>query len=352
MGVDDAPSRATPQTASSTVWVTDSVMPSVVVSVRSPQPVSRGATVVDRLWLQTWLTESFRQDRAVFRLRTEQTHLTFRLPSGASPTDVRAEVDGSEAEHRALVGDRIDVDVARASADGWHQVVIESNAPCEGALGLTAELDPVRLDDNPQLRQVYWELHVPSQHHLLGHSGGFHDESIWGWRGLGWTRGSVLTPSDLATWSGGGSGWEAASTRNRYLFSSFGDLPVLRLHTIRRSLLVLTAAGLAMGAGLLWIRFPALRCASVVYGLMVALMGLAIAFPGPAILTAQAAAVGVVLAVLAALLERRRRADLETAEQDAVVQLPSMMSQTYGQPAAPTGSSATTKIAAPGALRE
>jgi hypothetical protein len=91
---------------------------------------------------------------------------------------------------------------------------------------------------------------------------------------------------------------------NQYLFSSLGTIGRCELQTATRSLIVLTASGVALVLGLFLIYVPATHHPVVLLVLAVALVGVVTIYPGPALLLAQAASLGVGLTFLAALLQR------------------------------------------------
>jgi hypothetical protein len=93
------------------------------------------------------------------------------------------------------------------------------------------------------------------------------------------------------------------ATTNRYLFSSFKNVQPLRISTADRSLIVLLASAITLGIGLLLLYVPASRHPGVLLAGALALMALGLVYPEPAVLIAQAATLGLVLAVLATLLK-------------------------------------------------
>ncbi|HEV3416194.1 MAG TPA: hypothetical protein VG056_05255, partial [Pirellulales bacterium] len=55
-----------------------------------------GATFIDRAWIQSWLTETVRQDRAVYNFTSDEDQLRIVLPAGIAATGVETDLDGKD----------------------------------------------------------------------------------------------------------------------------------------------------------------------------------------------------------------------------------------------------------------
>jgi hypothetical protein len=86
---------------------------------------------------------------------------------------------------------------------------------------------------------------------------------------------------------------------NRYLYSTSGPATVIEFQTLSRSWIVLIASGTVIALGALLIYAPATRRPVVLLVTAVILLGTAVWSPSAAILGAQAAAVGLLLAIAA-----------------------------------------------------
>lgn len=76
----------------------ESVQPRIVFGVHQEDPDTFGNAVVHLAWVQTWMTERQRRDRAVYRFVSDRRHLTVALPEGADLGSARALLDGQEVE--------------------------------------------------------------------------------------------------------------------------------------------------------------------------------------------------------------------------------------------------------------
>ena len=117
-----------------------------------------------------------------------------------------------------------------------------------------------------------------------------------------WGSRPQFDAAEMELWMNTAWACDVPAGASQYLFSRFGSLETVELRTSSRSLIVLIASGGLLVAGLLWIYVPPIRQAWV---LLLAICGfgfVAAAFPEPAVLVAQAAAVGLALVVVARVL--------------------------------------------------
>ena len=68
--------------------------PELLLALHIAERPRLDAIVVDRAWIQSWLSQDVRRDRAVYRLKTSRGELLLRLPGGAILTEVL--VDGEK----------------------------------------------------------------------------------------------------------------------------------------------------------------------------------------------------------------------------------------------------------------
>jgi hypothetical protein len=95
-----------------------------------------------------------------------------------------------------------------------------------------------------------------------------------------------------------------APEHNQYLYTGLAPVVSIELVTAPRWLIVLATSSIVLAAGLIGIYVPAARRKWLVVLLACLLAGLAVAFPTPAILLAQASVLGVVAVLVAMLLNR------------------------------------------------
>jgi hypothetical protein len=268
-------------------------------------------TVVEAAWVQTYLTQTTRWERAVFRFTTDQEQLELILPEGADFRQVEV-VMGPEN-----VDDRQRLSVQPMTSESRLLIPVPDDSShrrqcLEVRYGfLDPRPPPGRLSlELPQLaaevwvQRTYWELLLPRNEHVIVAPDGFTGEFRWGWTGSFWGRKPLLEQAELEAWSAAGHAAEMPEATSRYLFSSLAPVARCELRTANRWLIVLVASSAVLGVGLLLIYVPACRHPALLFVAAVVLLGAVALYPGPALLAAQAASLGLALALLGGLLNR------------------------------------------------
>jgi hypothetical protein len=264
---------------------------------------SSAAAIVERAWVQTWLTGSARQDRALFQFLSSRKELELTLPAGAAQEQVSALLDGKRVaaettgDGSLLIALPSDPEHARHLLELRYQF---AQRPPRGPM----ILELPRLGRDVWVRRMYWQLVLPRAEHVLSAPDGFAGEFSWDWNGYFWGRRPLLDQTQLESWVGGPHRTATPADCNCYLFSSFGAIDHGKLHTAGRSWIVLLASGAALIAGLLLLYVPRSRHPAALLLAAVLLAAVGLLYPEPAWLLAQAAGLGLALTLLAALLAR------------------------------------------------
>jgi len=285
------------------------------------QSAGQPDVVLDRAWLQTWLTGEVRRDRAVFQFTSSRREFELTLPAGAVLDQPGAAVDGKSLPAAVIAENTLVVPLAGQGGApgeaGWGRHTVEvryhmadPRSP-RGAMTLELPHPP----NGAWVRQMYWQLVLPRDEHVVLAPRNFTGESTWGWSGSFWGRQPLLDQAQLEEWVGLPPAERdlAAGGVNEYLFSTLGSINDAELRTASRSLIVLAASGAVLLAGLLLIYWPKARHPASLLVATVALAGVLVWMPEPALLAAQAAVLGLVLALVAGLLSYtlgRRRSPL------------------------------------------
>jgi hypothetical protein len=270
--------------------------------------------IVERIWIQSWFMTGVRQDRVVLRLRSRGPSFSCVLPEEADPGGLtialrtRALGQPQDLDPAALLSSdrRLTIPLPTSqAADGPY--VLELRYPCpERAPGAWRRtLSPPRLSERTWVRQVYWQLLLPAHEHVVSDALGFSHEYQWGWNRLFWGRVPTIEQPQLEAWSGGEASGFAPQGANRYVYSTAGEVPVLRVATCRRSTLVLSASLLALVGAVAWRRLPeGARPAIATLGLALAAV-VVLWRPDQSVLLLQAAALGLALSLVSLWIERR-----------------------------------------------
>jgi len=268
------------------------------------------AIVVSRAWLQSRLTSTSRQGRAVFQLNTNRKSLGVLLPTGALADQAIVLVNGTIVDGRTTENNQLTIPLV---GDGrQRRFVVELRyhfsepRPPRGALSLEFP----RLIPDAWIEQMYWQLILPDNEHLIANPAGFTREFAWKWNNYFWRRHALLDQTQLESWAGTTPHALPPKRANGYLFSTLGRIERAEVRTAGRTWIVLWASGAALVVGLLLIYVPVSRHPATLLIAGIALLTVGLIAPEPTLMLAQAASLGLVLALLAGLLERgvvRRR---------------------------------------------
>jgi hypothetical protein len=283
----------------------------IVLGIRLEDKQRADGPIVERSWVQSWFSEHARQDRAVYQFVTPQRTFRLRLPTGV--TGVEVVLDGQPIKLEAsLAPEQIAVPLGEPSSPpSRHRLEVRYRFPDRSmrlSRGEMAVQIPA-LEKDAWLRRQYWQVVLPPDEYLVSAPSQLTSENAWEWSELVWGRRPLLEQRQLETWCGAVHDPELPGATNRYLFSATANDAMFELRTARRSWLVFIASGSALLFGLLLIYVPRLQHPAVMLAAIAGLGAAAIAYPEPSLLTARAAAVGIVLVLVAAWLKRNLRAN-------------------------------------------
>ncbi len=258
-------------------------------------------TIIEKAWYTTAYTGDVRQDRLVMRFNSTEPTLIVQLPPGVEEP-VFASLDGSPAI-AALAGDEL---VVQLGGDASRQDrLFELQYQVAGSLSAFQQhVQGAKVLGDPWLRRVYWQVILPDDQHLLHAPREVAREFHWQWQGTHWGREPQLDSQDLARWCQAPEAADFVPVGNSYLFSASKPVHELNFSVARRGWLVGAASGLLLLAGLLFLYVPLVRKPGVLFVATVALVALAALQPEIALVLAQAAALGLALALFAGILKR------------------------------------------------
>ncbi|MCC6123560.1 MAG: MerC domain-containing protein [Pirellulales bacterium] len=276
----------------------------VEVEIDREETSGVNATVVERAWIQTWLTSSARQDRAAFQLLTNQSELTVALPPEAALSQMAALLDGKRLEVRPMGNDRVSIPLSSGGELRRYALEIIYHFGESAPVATRLKLVFPQIDSGNWTRRLYWQLILPQDKHILADPRGFAGEYRWGFPGIFWERRPLLSQEELETWVGTAHRTGPSEGLNVYLFSALGTVEGAETWTASRAWIVLLSSGTALSVGLLLIYFPALRHPIAILVLAFGLLSLGLIYPEPATVLAQASSIGLVLALITGLSVR------------------------------------------------
>ena len=322
----------------------DAPLEPLVVQLREAESI--GATNVSRKWIQARFTTTARQDRVAVTLTSPQRQATIQMPEGVIAERMELIVDG-QRKPLSLRDDGTITVALSGDRTRLHRIELRYELPV-GGLANQSTVDYAQLIGNVVVRDVYWQIVLPQDVYLVSAPGQLTAEYHWRWRRSHWARQSHLGQTHLERWVGAQSRPPLPASANSYVFSKTGDIDAFHLRKASRSMIVLIVSGGSLLLGLAIIYVPFARKAAFLITLAFVLLGIGVAFPDPTMLISQAAALGVALAVFAALmrrlLRRRANASVVVSATGSTILRPTASTSPYVAPDY-NDSSATTTIA-------
>jgi len=325
-------------------------------AVRPPPEPKLETVSIPLVWLQTLLDGSVRQDRVCFRLRCASSNFTCALPDGVNLGEIAVKVDRQRVTPEPSSAG-ITIPLPRGTAE--HTVELLYRVPIGAerlALAEHVRLDPPRFGGETPVYAVYWQVVLPEKTHVLLSPRDYLPEYDWSWSGWYWARRPNADQADLEGALGVAAQPPLPGRTNRYLFSSrrgfAGALPGLQLQVAGRPIITLVASLAMLTAVLVLRRFSARRRAHAIFLGAVGLMVLAATFPEPAVLLAQASALGLMLAIVYALLarlvpEKVEEQPVEGAAESSLLLGGRSSTESYATEFAPAPAPGTSTLAVP-----
>jgi len=304
------------------------------------------SVIVDRAWLQTWLSDAARVDRVAYRLSGYRDRLALRLPDAVRKDRVAVSLDGvpfanvaetngglfaedektlvvpipesvrdreyvlelsyvvqpnatsptSDAESSRPNSNRLDVQFPR--------FVRLPNADSDDAVDAQTPQDAT--DDSIWIRRAYWQVLTPFNRHVVVDPDDWTPEYVLRRDGFlgSYRRVASISQTELCDWVGVAEREAIPLEVNSYLFSGFGQPERSRLFVLDRALLILLGGGAALATGLGLLYFPFFRSRSVLFVFALTTTALVALRPYLAFLFLQTTVFGVLLTLGAALLAK------------------------------------------------
>ena len=345
--------------------------PETMLGIRWDDPAPIHDEIIERLWIQSIVMGSTRQERAVFRFTSSAPTVEVRLPAGATGPTVS--INGYVADFAEPISQRVltlrlpttSAQPATIGTPGASGTTAMGNSATAGNLATagtpngaattnprerrfvldlryrvtsaddatSSSFEPPTIERAAAVRNVYRQIALVADRYLLDASDDYVPEYGWNWDGVFLVRRPPLSQADLENWCGARHETPLPERANVYLFSSFGAVPQLDATTMRRTTIVLGASGLVLAFCLCLLYVAPLRHPALLILLAIGVAAAGAMYPSFAPIAIQGAAIGAVLAFTALLLDRnfvRRHGRAMPAKADSI--------------AAPPGSSARTKI--------
>ena len=301
------------------------------------------SVIVDRAWLQTWLSDSARVDRVAYRLSGYRDRLALRLPDSVRKDRVSVSLDGvpfanvAEANGGLFAEDEktLVVPLPESVRDREYVLelsyVVQPNASSPSSAADSSRPNANRLnvqfprfvrlpnadaangetpsnatDDSIWIRRAYWQVLTPFNRHVVADPADWTPEYVLRRDGFlgSYRRVASISQTELCDWVGVAEREPIPLEVNSYLFSGFGQPARSRLFILDRALLILLGGGAALATGLGLLYFPFFRSRSVLFVFALTTTALVALRPYLAFLFLQTTVFGVLLTLGAALLAK------------------------------------------------
>lgn len=273
------------------------------------------STIVERVWLQTWLANGVEQNRAAFRFRTTATEATVELPPDLPSGEIETLVDRQPADvlsqaHGRLVV-RLPLQNGGVSNEGGaasvHTLELRSRQAFRTGVAQALRFTPPQIEGSMALSQVYWQIVLPGDQHVVEEPGQLTSASQWQWLGAFWGHEPIKSQSDLEDWIGASRQVAPTELQSQYLYSGLLPISTIEIVTAPRWLVVLLVSSAVLLVVLALLYTPrSLR----IWGLAIlagVLLMASISYPEAALLLGQAALLGLLLAGMSVFLRRAGR---------------------------------------------
>ncbi len=286
---------------------------SLPLIIRSAAPQPPAATVVERAWLQTWLSKGIIQNRAAFRIRTAGSQATIELPPDTTGAETEILVNHeparilSQAPGRVVIqlsggGDAVAGD--RTALRSIYTIELRTRQEYRPSLVTLHRLTPPQIEGSIVLSQVYWQFILPSDEHVISEPAQLTSASEWQWLGAFWGRQPLKSQGELEEWSGASQQVAPTASQNQYLFSGITPVSSIELTTAPRWLIVLVASACVLAVTIMYRCVPQARRMWLLAVLATVLVLAAITYPGVTLLLAQASVLGLLLAGVSLIISR------------------------------------------------
>lgn len=280
------------------------------LSVRVIKAASPSTTVVERVWLQTWLTQEIEQDRAAFRVRSGGNQLTVELPPEGSTSEVEVILNGQPAEIASRTLGRLVIRLP-AAREFARRDLVEYTLELRWRKNYRHDLlsnhrfTPPQIEEgSTALSQVYWQVVVPGDEHILVSPPQLVAAYDWQWLGVFFGRRPLKDQPMLEAWAGASTQAAPTNGQNEYLFTSLSPLASIELTIAPRWLIVFVASLLVVGLSIAWIYMPQSQRRWLLVAFCMAIAFSAVVYPAMTLLVAQAALLGAILSGVAILVAR------------------------------------------------
>ncbi len=320
-GEDWKRDAAIPGGGTSRLWTTARFQSFAPLALASRQKEMSGETIIEAAWLQTRLLSDRREDLFAYAISSAADRILIQLPydpiAGGDDENSSAEVwlDGQRLENTFRSDGIVEVLLPTGVLRRNVLVEVRLQQPWNpaGVIGLAGleelQLVPPAFIQGVQQRRFYWEVHVPSNQHVVAAPQRWTTQQQWVWGTFGLERQPFVSREQLALWVRSNAGQarsreqdsvDAGLVTRRAVYSGVGVPGTETLVMAATWLIVLSISGPVLVVGLLMVYVPFFRSPLIVLTASSVFMVLSSALPGLLPLLIQGALPGIFLSLMAA----------------------------------------------------
>ncbi len=295
---------------------------------------------LERAWLQSWMTHTQRQERAVFRFRTPHPTVFVQLPTDLEDAAVEVLLDGKPWEHEFLIENRLALELPAEGQSRSHALArshaleLRYQRPSSLPSWGTLRSNLPRLECHKASAPIYWQLVMPRGWQVATSPKQLIADYWLGWKNYRWGRQPTLSQTDLERFTGATSTVVPTPMSAEYLFRAF-EVPVeIQVVVIRQAWVFLAGTLVAFGLGMLWLYTSLARNGIFWLCLTLILFAGIFSYPEITLLAIQTLLTGGLLTLVTFVLRHifAERADAPLAAQGYPIESPAEATVTWQQP--------------------
>ncbi|MDR1925926.1 MAG: hypothetical protein LBQ66_16280 [Planctomycetaceae bacterium] len=256
-----------------------------------------GLSMVERSWVQTWLTDTVRVDRAVYLINTSRDVVVIKLPERVVAGKVAVKKGGESIPVELSAG--LELSIPMLESENGRLIPIEVWYQVAGNFRNKIQLSFPQFDNEVLVRRAYWQLILSPNRHILFLPEGWISEYRQTYNSLFVRRKPLLVMGDVGISGKIVEDVVIPDNASQFLFSSISPPELTEFVVVGRPVLVLLSSSVVLFVGLLLIYFPKVRYIGSVFVLCVSFFAALFYSAVSALLFLQAASIGVVLALVA-----------------------------------------------------
>ncbi|MDR2761252.1 MAG: hypothetical protein LBB88_01470 [Planctomycetaceae bacterium] len=258
-----------------------------------------GTTIVERAWIQTWLADSVRVDRAIYAIRSARETLTIQLPDRIDATKITVKKNGVTIPIE-LKGLQAIIPIQESENEHLNTIELWYQQPgiFRNKIQRVKFATP-KFDENVLVRREYWQLILSPNKFMPFTPEGWIPEYKQTFNGLFTRPKPAFTMSDVGISEKNIDEILISDNASQFLFSSISSPQTSTFFWVDSSVVVLISSSIALLSGLILIYFPKTRYVGLVLGLVIILPTILFYNPISGLLILQTASIGIVLAIAA-----------------------------------------------------